>query len=153
MGDKGGRGRGGSAPVGGMSRFGTVMEAARGSVARLAPGAEDVSHEAMELSCEAGEDVRRGRALTDDARGAARDASAFVEGLGADDDEAAHEEAGAREIEADGHMDAVEEASEPERERQVMAEDEESATAVARVCRNGWNTLDTRAVGGHWFSA
>ena len=60
----------------------------------------------------------------------------------------------ARDVDAeDGFTDDAKEVEEPQRERQAFAEDEEDATAVLRVCRNGWNTIDTRAVGGHWFSA
>jgi hypothetical protein len=55
--------------------------------------------------------------------------------------------------EGDGYADFREDPVEPERERTALAVDEEQATAVLRVCRNGWNTIDTRAVGGHWFSA
>jgi hypothetical protein len=66
---------------------------------------------------------------------------------------AAYEQAERREIEADGFADFFEEDKEPQRERVPLTDDEERATAVLRVCRNGWNTIDTRAVGGHWFSA
>ncbi len=52
----------------------------------------------------------------------------------------------------DGYADWKETAEEPEREQPALAADEEDATAVLLVCRNGWNTVDTRAVGGHWFS-
>lgn len=58
-----------------------------------------------------------------------------------------------REVAADGFADAIESEDEPQRERTPFAQDEEHATAVLRVCRNGWNVLDTRAVGGHWWSA
>ena len=34
-----------------------------------------------------------------------------------------------------------------------FAKYDDDATAVLRVCRNGWNTIDTRALAGHWFSA
>jgi len=58
-----------------------------------------------------------------------------------------------REKEANGFADSVETDEEPQPERTPFPEDEDQATAVLRVCRNGWNVLDTRAVGGHWWSA
>ena len=51
------------------------------------------------------------------------------------------------------YADAVEEAAEPVSEPAPWAKDEESATAVLRVCRNGWNTVDTRPLVAAWFSA
>jgi hypothetical protein len=65
----------------------------------------------------------------------------------------ATERASHREVAADGFADLIESEDEPQPERMPFAKDEEHATAVLRVCRNGWNVLDTRAVGGHWFSA
>jgi hypothetical protein len=51
------------------------------------------------------------------------------------------------------YADVVEEAAEPVREPAPWARDEEQATAVLRVCRNGWNTVDTRPLVAAWFSA
>jgi hypothetical protein len=51
------------------------------------------------------------------------------------------------------YADVVEEAAEPVHEPAPWARDEEQATAVLRVCRNGWNTVDTRPLVAAWFSA
>jgi hypothetical protein len=51
------------------------------------------------------------------------------------------------------YADVVEEAAEPVHEPAPWAKDEEQATAVLQVCRNGWNTVDTRPLVAAWFSA
>lgn len=54
----------------------------------------------------------------------------------------------------DGYGDVKEEPEdEAKPEAPAVSKDEQDATAVVRVCREGWNTIDTKARGGHWFSA
>jgi hypothetical protein len=53
----------------------------------------------------------------------------------------------------DGYGDVKEEPAEDARPEAPAVSSDEEATAVVRVCREGWNTIDTRARGGHWFSA
>ena len=64
-----------------------------------------------------------------------------------DDDEGAYGLSG---MEADEDEDEEEEVPD---EPPDMADDEDEATSVHPVCRNLFNTIDTRPEGFHWFSA